>query len=577
LALIFLCCAAAWFADHSLSIRKAIITEREEALLSLQKEEITAFTLYGTRETIRLEKQAEGWRIKQPAALDADPDHVDAFLTNLGAARKYDPVRTRDLEQYGLDFPKVRITVEGSQPQRSETLAFGVESTTRGRWFAMIEGGEAVFTVPSHIRNIMNNSAMYFREKRIFTGLRPGDVREVEVRQGEHSFRMTRSSAGTWELLEPLREQADEAGVQALLEAFISLQALTFLDDAATSAARKSLERPEAVVLLNGDAVGVLEIGGPTAEGQAFVARGGSWKEAFVIPAEFTAFLKQGAAGVRSRVVIPWKTEDIRKIRVIAGDSYAAIERDMNGTWRMEDEPDKAVDQGRARRLLADLLSLKKVSLESDAPTSLALYGLEAPRARVIAYHRESDKMKIVLSFGDKAPDRDICYARTGEDQVFGVDWTEVGALYVTRRELLDRRLFPLEAGEIGRVEWRVKENRGVLERSVKEGWTVRSVTAGRPREIPAVEAEAILAVLKGLEYEKEVTGLPPERAAEILASGAHEIGLFTLDGKPAASIRTGPFEEQDVVVQAGDGRVFLVKRSALEALITMLSALLSR
>ena len=86
LGLVFLCAGAAFFADRSLSKKRQLVKDREEALFNFDQKDIASFTLANPHGAFRIEKREEEWRIVEPRELKADKDQAYNVGTGIGTS-----------------------------------------------------------------------------------------------------------------------------------------------------------------------------------------------------------------------------------------------------------------------------------------------------------------------------------------------------------------------------------------------------------------------------------------------------------------------------------------------------------
>jgi len=571
LGLIFLCAAAGYFADRSLTKRRQLVKEREEALLPIKKEDVTAFTLINPSGTFRLEKEGGKWDITKPRRLNADQDQVESLLTNIGAARQYDPVEKKDLAQYGLDKPAISITLENSATKEKSTLLAGVESTTRGRFFATLEGGKTVFTITSHIKTSLEKNLYHLRDKNILK-VKKEEIQSVGIYRGKEITLIEKESGGRWVLKTPVRDETDTDTLSNFLSSIATIRAASFEDDRPSTPGFYGLKEPLMTFSVRTDRPTTMLLGREDAPNERFFARLDGSEQVFTIPKSFVVQLTLAHDSLRSRTIFKVREDELTEIKIIIGESYANIERGANGVWRFKGEAGRLVNQGRVRRLIADLYALRILTFEDEHPASLAPYGLESPRCRIILYPANHTRREI-LSFGNKPEGKDIAYATASRRPlVFGVEWTKVGDFYLTRHDLEDRRIFRLEGGAIQRIEIAIEGKIRALERE-GERWFLKSEGEAGRKEVPNFKAAGVLGSILSLEYDKEISepsGIKPpapEKPAVRIALYAKDKNL--LDDLSAAS--TG---EQSVTVWTAGGKLYLIKKPDLQNILSSFNAL---
>jgi len=498
LGLVFLCAAAGYLVDRALTGKKKIIKEERQKLFNLSPEAVSAFTLENRSGRYRLEKKEGAWQIVEPRKLPADEGQVESLLTNLVLAKKYHPIKTGERVQYGLDNPTASIALEEKVSGGKQTLLVGVESTTTGRYFAAFKGGDAVFTIAGHIRNFLDKNLYHLRDKTVLT-VSAEDIRAIKVEGSGRSLSLEKDKQGGWRLLEPGPDRADGGMVKNLLSELAALKASSFEEDTATTPGSYGLDDPLFTLSVTADESYTLFIGKKDVPREQNFARREYDEQVITLPARFIRLLSGDPNEYRSREIFRIEPGDIREIKIIVGASFVSVQREEGGTWRFQSRPDLRVHQGRVKSLLSSVSSLRIDTFEDANPDSLKHYGLDVPRARVIIYSGDREE-KEILSFGKKAEDRDICFARVSTRPfIFGIDWTLVGGFYLTRQDLEDRRLFPVNQEKIHRVTFQTGDIEGALERK-KGKWVVEG------KEAQVLRVVGILSGIINLEFVREIS-----------------------------------------------------------------------
>jgi len=571
LGLIFLCAAAGYFADRSLTKRRQLVKEREEALLPIKKEDVTAFNLVNPSGTFRIEKEGGKWVITKPRRIPADNDQVESLLTNIGAARQYDPVEKKDLAQYGLDKPTISITLENGATKEKSTLLTGVESTTRGRFFATLEGGKTVFTIAGHIKTSLEKNLYYLRDKNILKVNRE-QIQSVSIQRGGEITLIEKETSGRWILKTPVRDEPDTDTLSNLLSSIATIRAASFEDDHPSTPGFYGFNEPLMTLVVQTDRPTTMLLGREDVPNERFFARLNGSELVFTIPKSFVDQLASAPDSLRSRTIFKVREDELTEIKIIVGESYTNLEKGANGAWRFKDAKGGLVNQGRLHRFIADLYALRIQTFEDEHPASIVPYGLESPRCRIILYPANHTRREI-LSFGNKPEGKDIAYATaSGRQLVFGVDWTKVGDFYLTRHDLEDRRIFRLEVGTIQSIEIATGGKIRSLERE-GERWFIKSEGESGRREVPNFRAAGVLGSILSLEYDKDIS-TPSGIKPPVPEKPTVRIALYTKDKLLLDAISAASTGGQSITVWTAGGKLYLIKNTDLQNILSSFNAL---
>jgi len=133
--------------------QNSALREKQESLLKL--EGIDALTLVRGTETVRFQKTPDGklFAVSQPPAAFIPQDLMQAMAALLINAKQVEVVsdNLNDLSQFGLDQPKVTMTIEAKDRPQPIKILFGGENPTRTAIYAEIVGVPKVFLLGRNI------------------------------------------------------------------------------------------------------------------------------------------------------------------------------------------------------------------------------------------------------------------------------------------------------------------------------------------------------------------------------------------------------------------------------------------
>jgi len=104
--------------------------------------------------TIVYQKEKDEWWMKQPMVIKGNEEAVGEIIKSIINIVETDPVTdsTSDLAQFGLDRPRMEISVELEGEAQIKTLLLGEDNPTSTTIYAKLEGSLRVFLVGSLIR-----------------------------------------------------------------------------------------------------------------------------------------------------------------------------------------------------------------------------------------------------------------------------------------------------------------------------------------------------------------------------------------------------------------------------------------
>ena len=221
------------------SADKTTFDFRDKAALAFDQTKVESIELASARETIRLEKSGEEWKIVKPIQAPADFVSVNGLIGQLQSAQmtalKDTPEDLKDLKQYGLDRPQVVATLNtgGSSTVRFE---LGSDADPGSVW-ARDPSKAAVFTVNNGVAAELRKTVADLRRKEVFN-FRPYNTTRFEITRGDETRAFERvkgtgdNAVDTWKQVLPAEKTVDSSNLEGALLDFSNLRADTFADRA---------------------------------------------------------------------------------------------------------------------------------------------------------------------------------------------------------------------------------------------------------------------------------------------------------------------------------------------------------
>ncbi len=171
--------------------------------------------------TYTLEQSGEGWRISNGATTDeASPAMVRALLQAALESPILDRIDASEvgddkkLSTFGVSKSSLQIDFLGDRPG---TLLIGKSSPDNSRTYVSFKHSNTIHLVPKSFTDLVSIDPAAFRERKLLT-IDPATVEHITLRSGPSLIELKRNGS-TWHILKPVRDQADPAAVQRLLDA----------------------------------------------------------------------------------------------------------------------------------------------------------------------------------------------------------------------------------------------------------------------------------------------------------------------------------------------------------------------
>jgi hypothetical protein len=142
---------------------------RDKQILTFSDDSIRRIAVQRGDGRVLLKKTDEAWTIEEPAPYTADATTVRSFLATLRSLRAVDFVaeEAADLAAYGLDAPRVSITLYGDKEDDQKQVLVGGENDKKDV-YVKVAGRAAVYTAGSWVFRDLDKTLNDFRDKTIF-------------------------------------------------------------------------------------------------------------------------------------------------------------------------------------------------------------------------------------------------------------------------------------------------------------------------------------------------------------------------------------------------------------------------
>lgn len=359
----------AYWSEFRGAAEKKKAEEAKDKVVVFDRAALKAIVLKNGAASIRLEREGEGFALKQPVAAAADKEAVDGLLSGLESARVERRLEdAKDRKSYGLDPPAASITLEnGTGP--GVTIEVGDANPIGGTTYALPPGAKEVAVVSGSIGEAAKKDLFALRDKALLA-FDPWKIKSLEIDRGRESLSLEKLDDG-WAITAPLRTPADGPTVTDLLTAAERVKATRFVTDQATDADMKQYGLDPAAARLS-----LLQEGwdtrktilfGAEAEGQRYARTVG--KNAIVtVPSDIWPKLATSMADLRRKEVLGLSQYRIQSISIaIRGNRSLVLSRQKEGGWSASGRATGAVKKETVDTFLRSVADLKALSFE-DAP-----------------------------------------------------------------------------------------------------------------------------------------------------------------------------------------------------------------
>lgn len=393
---------------------------------------------------IVLEKSGDNyWHIVEPLKLRADNSEVNSilsefeFMDKVGSFKK-EGDKPFDLKDYGLDDPKVAITmytdipakpgkIQVTGPRDKYTVFVGQKLAAGNNVYIKLDTSDEVVVVPGTLVDKVNKNILDLRSKWVFTFDKEA-VDTMQIKTNEYNLVCNRKG-NFWRLAEPVNDLADLEKIKDILGKFKNLQIdrTDFITEESGDLAKYGLDSPRFTITINEKGTAQSVIFGHSLDNKVYAKRTDE-PTIFFLKDNILVDLSKKPNDLRDKKVVRFEsigTYGINKLEIKTPTDLIAIEKSLDLDWKLTKPVNIYADQDTVKNFIEKIKSLEIEDFVSDKPDDLSVYGLKDPVFE-ISVTKEQDKELAKFYVGNKLPDGTKCYVkRVGEDPVYTVPTAE--------------------------------------------------------------------------------------------------------------------------------------------------------
>jgi len=391
-----------------------------------------------------LEKTGDNyWHIVEPQKLRSDNSEVNSILSefefmNKVGSFKQEGDKPFDLKDYGLDIPKISITLYTDIPAKPDkiqvmgpkdkyTIFIGQKLAAGDNVYIKLDLSDEVIVVPGTLLGKVNKNVLDLRSKWVFTFDKEA-VDNVQVKTAEYNIVCNRKG-NFWRLTEPINDLADLEKIKDILGKLKNLQIdrTDFITEESSDLLKYGLDDPRFTVTINEKGVAQSVLFGHSLDNKVYVKRTDE-PTIFFLKDIILADLSKKPNDLRDKKVVRFEsigTYGVNKLEIKTTDDLIIIEKSLDLDWKLTKPVNIYADQDTVKNFIEKIKTLEIEDFVSDKPSDLSMYGLKAPVFE-ISVTKEEDKELAKFYVGNKLPGGAKCYVkRVGEDPVYTVPTAE--------------------------------------------------------------------------------------------------------------------------------------------------------
>ncbi|MFO0792510.1 MAG: DUF4340 domain-containing protein [Candidatus Brocadiaceae bacterium] len=390
-----------------------------------------------------LEKTKDNfWYIVEPLKLRADNSEVNSilsefeFMTKVGSFVK-EGEKPFDLKDYGLDAPKITLTMYTDIPARKDTIQVtgprdkytvyvGQKLAAGDNVYLKVDTSDEVVVVPGGLCEKVQKNVLDLRSKWVFSFDKEA-VDSMQIKTGEYNIVCNRKGS-FWRITEPVNDLADLEKVKELIGKLKNLQIdrADFVTETA-DLVKYGLDNPRYTVTVQEKGVAQSVAFGHTMDNKIYAKRSDE-PTVFFLKDAILADVCKKPNEFRDKKVVRFEsigTYGISKLEIKTQSDLIAIEKSIDLDWKLTKPISIYADQDTVKNFIEKIKTLDIEDFVSDKPADLAVYGLKNPVFE-ISVQKEEDRELARFYVGNKLPEGDKCYVkRVGEEPVYTVPSAE--------------------------------------------------------------------------------------------------------------------------------------------------------
>ena len=398
---------------------KKIEREEKRVFSPVKKEEISEVIVEKeNKKTIRLVRESNTWKIKEPVEADGDEESLKIWLDYVEKLPKERVVTesSENISEFGLDKPSFTVHVKAADGS-AMTLVSGDEIPTGSMFYSKLKRKDTIFLIAAYNKNGIDKSAYELRDKKIFH-FEKEDIQGFKIDTAAGNYSVEKKD-GTWQVVEPKQVPADIEKITSLLQKTRTTDIKKFIAEEADDLTSYGLKDPHTKItfLIGKDkAPHILALGKENAENEGIYAKTVSKNKVFLLKKEFLKGFPYLVNDIRDKSIIRFNEDKIARIKIKAEGKEYLISKTKD-EWTLDKPEKKKLETITAKEILWGLGDIKFTNIiDESGEVDLAAFGLQKPAIKVNLLDDKENNLES-LFIGTKIKDEDLLFAMTGKSK----------------------------------------------------------------------------------------------------------------------------------------------------------------
>lgn len=432
----------------------------------LDPERIDAVEISRDRQHIRAQRIGGEWRLS-PSSFPAQQGAIESLLKTLAALKNRSYLTAQELSiqpgartGFGLEPPQVSVTLQ--QGTNRIQFAIGLKTLAGPHVYLQRIGDAGISVTAAAVLDQLPENATAWRNPLVMPDPRIA-FDQLWVTNGTSIFAVQRdSSSQRWNLVKPIRTQADARLITYVIQELRTLQVTRFVtDDPKADLEPYGLTAPALDLSLVDGTNRVLQFqfGNTSTNDPAQIfARLVPQNSVVLIPKLLADLLRQPHTTFRDRTLVSFNPAAIDRIEAVMNkrddQQTFAVQRNSRGAWQIAEPFQAAAEPASIKRFLNSLSKIEIIEFTKDVVTDWSAYGLEQPARQYTLMSHQSNSTGVTsrvlarIEFGDENIDK--IFARRGaEKSVYAVSLGDLLKLPQSAFEFRSRRIWNFASSNV--------------------------------------------------------------------------------------------------------------------------------
>lgn len=374
----------------------------------------------------------------------------------------------------------------------------------------------------------------------------PEDIVQIDLKYPDREIELTRGSGGKWELVRPIRADADQTTSDNLARAIADCELKKTVEEKPADLKPFGLDPPDVVVTVTTKKKGALPaiaVGRTTPVGFSAYIKTSEKPAVLLTSSAFPPGMQKKVDDLRDRELMSFKVDDVQKL-LIEKDDGTAVEADRDGDkWNIVKPAKYSGDPTQVRQVLSALANARVADFIADAPGSVNQYGLGQPHLTVTVFTgKENARQSLLFGFRQTEQGKDGIYVRRGErTPVYTVHPYLMSDIDKGALDLRDKTVLGIAPADVQRVSITNGPAKFSLQRAATDKW---QVVDGGKGNADAGAVERLLSTLRFLKGSAIAADPMTDPKKFGMDPPGEQLALTGKDGKDLGSIKLGKVEQ---------------------------------